>query len=381
MTTIPLSLLDLAPIPDGSSAAQALRNTIDLAQRAEDFGYNRYWVAEHHFTPGVASSSPAVLIALIASATTRIRVGSGAVLAGNTTAAALVEQFGTIDALHPGRLDLGLGRTGQRRQEALAIVSAGGAKGPGPAKPTRTERVVNGLLLPAPVDITKLLTSARARAFDALLRQEGAQSPPFAEQVEHIQAFLAGTYRTEDGLVAQPVPGKGAQIELWLLGSSGGESAQLAGAKGLPFAANYHVAPSAVLDAVQAYRAAFVPSSALVNPHVVVSADVVVADTDERAKELAAPYATWVRSIRSGAGAIPYPSPNQVAVSDWTAEDWALVDDRVRTQFVGSPERVADQLRVLQDATGADELLITSVTHDHADRVRSHELLAEKWNG
>lgn len=380
MTTIPLSVLDLAPIADGSTAAHALRNTIDLAQRAEELGYHRYWVAEHHFTPGVASSSPAVLIALIASATRRIRVGSGAVLAGSTTAAALVEQFGTIDALHPGRIDLGLGRTGQRRQEALATVSARTSDAPGRAKQAREERVVDGLLLPAPVDITKLLTSSRARAFDALLRQEGAQPPPFAEQVADIQSFLAGTYRTEDGLVAQPVPGRAAQIELWLLGSSGGESAQLAGARGLPFAANYHVAPSAVLDAVAAYRAAFVPSAELAKPYVVVSADVVVADTDERAKELASPYATWVRSIRSGNGAIPYPSPNQVAVSDWTADDWALVDDRVRTQFVGSPQRVSEQLRVLRDATDADELLITSVTHDHADRVRSHELLAEEWD-
>lgn len=379
MTTIPLSVLDLAPIPDGSSAAQALRNTIDLARRSEESGYHRYWVAEHHFTPGVASSSPAVLIALIAAATERIRVGSGAVLAGNTTAAALVEQFGTIDALHPGRLDLGLGRTGQRRQEALATVAAAPAAASAPARPARQERVVDGLLLPAPVDITKLLTSPRARAVDTLLRQEGAQPPPFAEQVEEILAFLAGTYRTPDGFAVQPVPGKGAQLELWLLGSSGGESAQLAGAKGLPFAANYHVAPSAVLDAVQAYRAAFVPSEHLAQPYVVVSADVVVARTDERARELASPYATWVRSIRSGAGAIPYPSPNQVAVSDWTDEERALVDDRVRTQFVGSPERVADQLRVLRDATGADELLVTSVTHDHADRVRSHELLAAHW--
>lgn len=381
MTTTPLSVLDLAPVPDGSTAADALRNTIDLAQHAEEFGFNRYWVAEHHFTPGVASSSPAVLIALIASATERIRVGSGAVLAGNTTAASLVEQFATIDALHPGRLDLGLGRTGQRRQEALATVSAGGPAANGPARPAAVERVVQGLLLPAPVDVTSVLTSPRARAVDRLLRQEGAVPPAFAQQVDDIQAFLAGTYRTEDGIPAGPVPGLGAQVQLWLLGSSGGESARLAGAKGLPFAASYHVAPSAVIEAVEAYRAAFVPSPELAEPYVLVSADVVVAESDGRAKELASPYATWVRSIRTGAGAIPYPSPNQVTFSDWSDEDQALVDDRVRTQFVGSAERVADQLRTLRQVTGADELLITSVTHDHADRVRSHELLAAEWLG
>lgn len=374
MSTIPLSVLDLAPVIDGSTPSQALRNTIDLAQRAEEFGYHRYWVAEHHFNEGVASSSPAVLVGLIASATNRIRVGSGAVLAGNTTAAVVLEQFATIDAVHPGRIDLGLGRSGQRRAEALATVGAP------PARPAKEERVVNGLLLPAPFDITKQLTSSRARAADQLLRQEGARSPAFAAQVDDIQAFIAGTYRTADGEPVLLVPGKGATIEVWLLGSSGGESAQLAGARGLPFAANYHVAPSAVLDAVEAYRAAFTPSKNLARPYVVVSADVVVAETDERARELASPYAAWVRSIRSGSGAIPFPSPGQVAGLEWTAEDTALVDDRVRTQFVGSPGRVADQLRVLQEATGADELLITSVTHDHGDRIRSHELLATEWD-
>ncbi|WP_153504082.1 MsnO8 family LLM class oxidoreductase [Cumulibacter manganitolerans] len=374
MPTTPLSVLDLAPVSDGAEPAQALRNTIDLARHAERLGYHRYWVAEHHFTPGVASSSPAVLTALIASATSRIRVGSGAVLAGNTTAAAVLEQFATIDAVHPGRIDLGLGRTGQRRAEALATVAAGA-----PPKPARQERVVDGLLLPAPFDVTRQLTSSRARTADRLLRQDGAQSPPFAEQVADIEAFIAGSYRTEDGEPVELVPGRGATLELWLLGSSGGESAQLAGARGLPFAANYHVAPSAVLEAVQAYRDAFVPSSRLDRPYVVVSADVVVAESDERARELASPYAAWVRSIRNGTGAIPYPSPQQAAAQAWSDEDRALVDDRVRTQFVGSPQRVAEQLRTLQAATGADELLVTSVTHDHRDRVRSHELLATAW--
>ena len=381
MTRVPLSVLDLAPVSDGSTVGRALRNTIDLAQRTEQFGYHRYWVAEHHFSPGVASSSPAVLVGLIASATTRIRVGSGAVLAGNTTASAVLEQFATVEAVHPGRIDLGLGRTGQRRAEVLAAAGAGGDPARGPAKAAPQERVVNGLLLPAPADISHLLTSSRARFHDRLLRQEGAQSPPFAAQVDDILAFIAGTYRTEDGQPVHLVPGEGSGVALWLLGSSGGESAQLAGALGLPFAANYHVAPSAVIDAVEAYRAAFVPSAALPGPYVVVSADVVVAETDGRATELASPYATWVRSIRSGAGAIPYPSPNQVTTSEWTDDDRAMVDDRVRTQFVGSPRRVADKLRVLQEATGADELLVTSVTHDHTDRIRSHELLAAEWRG
>lgn len=166
---------------------------------------------------------------------------------------------------------------------------------------------------------------------------------------------------------------------MWLLGSSGGESAQLAGARGLPFAANYHVSPASVLDAVAAYRAAFRPSATLAEPYLVVSADVVVADTDAEARRLATPYGPWVRSIRSGAGAIPYPSPEQAAALPWTDADRQLVADRLDTRFVGAPETVAERLRTLRDVTGADELLVTTITHDHADRVRSYQLLAKEW--
>ena len=175
------------------------------------------------------------------------------------------------------------------------------------------------------------------------------------------------------------MPGEGAALQVWILGSSGGESAEVAGANGLRFAANYHVSPATVLEAVDGYRAAFRPSPVLRQPCVSVSADVVVADTEAGARELAAGYGLWVRSIRTAEGAIQFPTPEQARRHVWSEADRELVADRVGTQFVGSPGQVADQLERLRDATEADELIVTTITHDHADRVRSYQLLAEEW--
>ncbi|UBU18593.1 MsnO8 family LLM class oxidoreductase [Nonomuraea gerenzanensis] len=361
-----LSILDLAPIPSGGTAADALRNTLDLARQAERFGYRRYWVAEHHFAPGVAGSAPAVLIALIAAATSSIRVGSGAVQLGHQTPLSVVEQFGLIDALHPGRLDLGIGRSGQRRAEAAA-------RRPAPAEPP-AERVVDGLLIPKPFDFSALVTHPQLAHQATLLQQPGARTPDFAGQIDEVLAFLGGTHE------APAVPGEGADVQVWILGSSGGQSAQVAGERGLPFAANYHVSPASVLEAVEAYREAFKPSAALAEPYVVVSADAVVAPDEATARELASPYGLWVRSIRTGAGAMPFATPAEAAAHPWTDADRELVKDRLDTQFVGTPEQVAERLRVLRRVTGADELLVTTITHDHHDRVRSYELLAEAWN-
>jgi alkanesulfonate monooxygenase SsuD/methylene tetrahydromethanopterin reductase-like flavin-dependent oxidoreductase (luciferase family) len=380
--TVPLSILDLAPISSGGGAGDALRNTIDLARRADELGYRRYWLAEHHFAAGVASSAPAVLIALVAAATCRIRVGSGAVQLGHQTPLAVVEQFGLIDALHPGRIDLGLGRSGQRRAELKAEAQAAA-----PEKATKAEvpepaaagRVVDGLLIPPPFDYSALIKVPELAFQASLLQQPGARTPDFAEQVDEIIAFLHGTYTSPDGLAAHAVPGEGADVELWVLGSSGGQSAQAAGERGLPFAANYHVSPSNVLEAVTAYREAFKPSDVLAEPYVVVSADVLVAEDEAVAAELAKPYGLWVRSIRSGRGAIPYPTPEEADAHVWSEQDRALVADRLDTRFVGTPEAVAGGLRVLQRVTGADELLVTTITHAHADRVRSFELLAGAW--
>ncbi|WP_328600023.1 LLM class flavin-dependent oxidoreductase, partial [Rhodococcus sp. (in: high G+C Gram-positive bacteria)] len=243
----PLSVLDLSPISEGGTARQALRNSLDLARSAEAWGYKRYWVAEHHFV-GVASSSPAVLVGLIAAATNTIRVGSAAVLLGNNTAAQVVEAFGTVEALYPGRIDLGIGRSGQRRVEALRAVAAGT---PAPPESKRENVVRDGVVIPAPFDPTGLLTSPRLQASFEALAFPGAQAPDFKQQVDDIRSLLNGTYRTRDGIELHASPGENADVELWVFGSSAGPSAELAGRLGLPFGANYHVAPSSTLDAVE----------------------------------------------------------------------------------------------------------------------------------
>ncbi|MEU4167117.1 MsnO8 family LLM class oxidoreductase [Streptomyces sp. NPDC026665] len=372
MSDIPLGVLDLIPISSGSTAADALRNSIDLARRTESLGYSRYWFAEHHLNPGVAGTSPAVVLALTASATSTIRLGAGAVQLGHRTALSTVEEFGLIDALHPGRFDLGLGRSGGRPTGRTAGP-------PATATPVVDGRAPNGLRIPPRFSFEHLLGSPRVALQRALLQQPDARSQDYGEQVDDILALLAGTYRSADGVEAHAVPGEGADLELWILGSSGGQSAEVAGRNGLRFGANYHVSPATVLEAVDGYRAAFQPSDVLDKPYVSVSADVVVAEDDERARELATGYGLWVRSIRTAEGAIEFPTPDEARAHTWSDADRALVQDRLDTQFVGSPKRVAAHLSQLQEATGADELLITTITHDHTDRVRSYELLAEEW--
>ncbi|MBV9578050.1 MAG: LLM class flavin-dependent oxidoreductase [Chloroflexi bacterium] len=374
MANIPLAVLDLVPVLSGSDAAQALRNSIDLAQRAERLGYTRYWFAEHHLNPGVAGTSPAVVLALTAAATAHIRIGSGAVQMGHRTALSTVEEFGLIDALHPGRLDLGIGRSGGRPQAKPEAALVGGS---------RTAVVdgwtTNGVRIPARYSPAHLVNSPRFAMQRTLLQLPGAQPQNYTEQVGDMLALLAGTYRSREGEPARVVPGSGAQLQVWVLGSSGGESATVAGANGLRFAANYHVSPATVLEAVDGYRAAFQPSAELQRPYVSVSADVVVARDGATAHELATGFGLWVRSIRSGEGAIPFPAPAEARKHTWSDADRQLVVDRVETQFVGSPDQVADQLEQLREATDADELIITTITHDHVDRVRSYELLAEEW--
>jgi alkanesulfonate monooxygenase SsuD/methylene tetrahydromethanopterin reductase-like flavin-dependent oxidoreductase (luciferase family) len=371
MTGTPLTVLDLVPITSGSTAAQALRNSIDLAQRAEQAGYLRYWFAEHHLNPGVAGTSPAVVIALTAAATSTIRLGSGAVQMGHRTALATVEEFGLIDALYPGRLDLGLGRSGGRPL---------GQPRPGqPQAPPPPTTPANGLVIPPRYSTERLLASPRLGMQKRLLMLPGAQPQDYAEQVDDVLALLRGRYQTPDGIEAHVIPGENAGVQVWILGSSAGESAQAAGQRGLRFAASYHISPATVLEAVDGYRAAFRPSAELSAPYVSVSADVVVAEDEPAARELACGYGMWVRSIRTGEGAIDFPTPAQARAHRWTDEDRALVADRTDTQFVGSPKQVADRLEQLRDATRADELIITTITHDHDDRVRSYQLLADEW--
>ena len=365
MSPVPLSVLDLVPISSGASTADAVRNAVDLARRTEEFGYRRYWFAEHHLNPGVLGASPSVLMALAAGATSRIRLGSAGFQLGHRTALSVVEEVGLVDALHPGRIDLGLGRSSGRPTSKSSV--------PAPVAPR------NGLVIPRPFSFEKLLGSPRIAVQKRLLQLPKAESPDYGEQIDELLALLHGTYQHE-GVEAHASPGEGAKVDVWVLGSSGGQSATVAGARGLRFAANYHVAPAGVLDAVAAYRAAFRPSEYLEAPYVSVSADVVVADDDTTARELAAGYAPWVRSIRTGAGAIPFPTPAEAAELDWTDEERELVADRLETQFVGAPATVTARLDELQQATDADELVVTTITHDHADRVRSYELLAKEWD-
>jgi alkanesulfonate monooxygenase SsuD/methylene tetrahydromethanopterin reductase-like flavin-dependent oxidoreductase (luciferase family) len=407
MATTPLAVLDLVPITSGGSAGGALRASIDLARHAERFGYARYWFAEHHLNPGVAGASPAVALALTAAATSTIRIGSGAVQLGHRTALSVVEEFGLIDALHRGRLDLGLGRSGGgppdrdrgrehdgdrgrehdggrgREHDGGRGREHDGGRDREPRHVGATHvvdgRAPNGLRIPPRFRAERLLASPRFELQRKLLQQPGAHAQDYSEQIDDILALLRGSYRSADGVEAHAVPGEGAAVQVWILGSSGGESAKVAGSNGLRFAANYHVSPATVLEAVEGYRSAFRSSAELDRPYISVSADVVVAQDEAVARELAAGYGPWVHSIRSGAGAIAYPTPDESRAYVWPEAGRALVADRVDTQFVGSAQQVADQLEQLQEATGADELIITTITHDHADRVRSYQLLAQEW--
>jgi luciferase family oxidoreductase group 1 len=409
MSDVPLSVLDLIPVSAGATHAEALRNTVDLARQAEALGYQRYWLAEHHLASGVIGASAAVGLALVGGATTTIRLGSAGVQIGHRTPLSVVEEFGLLDAAFPGRLDLGIGRSfsrpapksdaGQPPAAAAtpappALVTAGAPAGAaaataavagyaasiGGGSHTADEYTAGGLLLPKRFDFTKLLGSDLVTVLVGLLQQPGAYAPDYADQIDDVLALLAGSYHAPNGLPAHASPGEGADVEIWVLGASGGVSATVAGERGLPFAASYHHSPSTVLDAVEAYRAAFRPSARLDRPLVAVSADVVVAEDDETATRLAAGYGAWVLAIRTGVGAIPFPTPADALARTWTDEERELVQDRVSTQLVGSPKTVADRLEQLRDETGADELAITTITHQHGDRVRSYQLLADEWH-
>jgi len=398
---VPLSVLDLAVVPAGGTGAQAVRAAVDLAVDLDRLGYRRVWYAEHHLSPGVGSASPAVLAAAVAARTERIRVGSGAVLLSTTSPLVAAEQFGTIAALHPGRVDLGLGRAFTPPSRPAGEAPADGAPADGPAapvpadpapapapadpapapRPARGPRVVDGLYVPGAPPIDGSDSVLRERLL-AQKRVVGASRTPaaFRDELGLVLGLRAGDYAEADGTRHVAPPVEGADFDLWVLASSAGESARVAGDLGLPIAANFHVSPATTLDTIAAYRAAFRPG-VLDRPYVVVSADVLVAETTERARALATPFADWVLSIRRGAaGAVAYPHPDDAV--PWEARDAderAVVADRVDTRVVGAPADVVARLETLQRVTGADELLITTATHDAADARRSFALLAEAW--
>lgn len=366
--TTPLSILDLSPFGEGQTPGDGLRASIELARRAERLGYARYWLAEHHLNPGVAGAAPHVLLAAIAEATHRIRIGTAATIIGNYRPIQVVEAAGVVAALHPGRFDLGIGRSGATSSGQAGLGAA--------AASVSGDGEVDGLLLPAPFPFSP--DADRFVAQSRLLGRAPGDADRFEQDVRDILDLIAGTYTAPERVPIHATPAEGQDIEVWVHGSTAGPSARLAGELGLPFGSNYHVAPTFVVDAITAYRAAFRPGR-IAEPYVAVSVDVLVADTDAEATRLGAGFDRWVHSIRAGDGAIAYPAPDEAARHPLSADAAAVVRDRVATRFVGSPATVAERLETLQRVTGADELLVTSITHDPAERVRSYELLAQVW--
>ena len=320
----PLSVLDLAPVSTGSTVGDALRNSIDLAQHVERLGYRRHWVAEHHNMPGIASSAPAVLIAHLASATTTLRVGSGGVMLPNHQPLVIAEQFGMLEALHPGRIDLGIGRA------------------PG------TDQIT---------------AYALRRSFDP-------SADDLPTQLAELRAFFAGTYPR-----ITAVPGRGPEPELWLLGSSD-FSARLAGELGLPFSFAHHFMPQNTTAALDIYRESFRPSASLEAPHTMIGVAVVCAESDEHAHWLHAPGGLAFLRLRTGRPST-FPSPEEAAAHGFSPEERAFIDSWTASHIVGAPHTVSEGLRQLQQRTGTDELMLTTMVHDHADRLRSFELVAE----
>jgi len=329
-TSVPLSVLDLAPVPAGGNAAEALRATTDLAQHVERLGFHRFWVAEHHSMPGIASSAPPVLISHIADATGTIRVGSGGVMLPNHVSLVVAEQFGMLEALHPGRIDLGIGRA------------------PG------TDQVTAAALRRSP---------------------EGLSADDFPDQLMDLLGFFTGRW-PENHPFAQinAVPGRGYQPAVWLLGSSG-YSAQVAGLLGLPFAFAHHFSPANTLPALAVYRSHFRPSAVLDRPYAMVAAAVICADTDEKASWLAGSGALSFLLLRSGRPG-PVPSPEEAAAYHYNDLERAFIEDRLATQIIGAPDTVNRGLTQLLEATAADELMVTTMVYDPADRLHSFDLLA-----
>ena len=320
-----LSVLDLAPVPEGSNAGQALRNAADLARHAEQLGYQRYWMAEHHNMPGIASAATAVALAHVAAGTQSIRVGAGGVMLPNHAPLLIAEQFGTLAALHPGRIDLGLGRApGSDQLTARAM-----------------RRNLSGDVEDFPRDVMELL---------------GYFEP------------------ASPGQRLQAVPGAGLAVEAWILGSST-YGAQLAAHLGLPYAFASHFAPAQLQDAVAIYRERFKPSARLAQPHVMIGVNVFAAPTDAEARWLFSSLQQAFLNLRLGQpGKLPPPVEGLEATLEPYAR--AMLQNALSCSVVGGPETVRAGMEALAAATGADEFMVTAQIHDHAARKRSFEILA-----
>jgi alkanesulfonate monooxygenase SsuD/methylene tetrahydromethanopterin reductase-like flavin-dependent oxidoreductase (luciferase family) len=380
MTSVPpLSVLDLVLISEGSTAAETLSNSVDLARQVEQLGYRRYWLAEHHLYPGGAGSASYLLAPTIVQATSTIRVGTAVLIIDNYSPLQVAEIAGTIAAIGGRGVDLGIGRGGpsaeqRARGREINQKLAAGDIALGPVAETKT---IDGVVVPS--FTVAPFNDARAGLNDRLLSRTPGNPADFDDQVRDVLAFLNGTYSPPEDVRVTATPAEGADVDVWVHGSSAGISASVAGSLGLPFGANYHSFPQKTIETVAAYRDAFVPSDRLTAPHVIVSVDVLVAETEEEAARIAAPFGPWLHTIRTDYIANPYPSPATAAAEEWTADKQAVVADRLASRIVGSPDAVVERLRALVAATGADELVVTTQAHSHTDRINSYRLLAAAW--
>ena len=322
---IPFSVLDLSPVLHGSTAAQSFHNSRDLAQHAEKLGFNRYWLAEHHGMPGIASAATAVLMGFVAGGTKTIRVGAGGIMLPNHSPLVIAEQFGTLESLYPGRIDLGLGRA--------------------PGSDQVTAR--------------------------AMRRNLNSDSDEFPQDVVELMEYFSDEPRTP----VRAVPGTGLKVPMWILGSST-FGAQLAAALGLPYAFASHFAPQQLMQAISIYRSAFRPSARLAKPHVMLGFNVFAADTDDEAHYRASSMQQAFINLRSGHPK-QLPPPVEGFMSQIGPQERALLESVLPCSAIGSPDTVRAALNAFIARTGADELMLTSQIYHHSQRVRSYEIAAE----
>ncbi|MNB87514.1 Limonene 1,2-monooxygenase [compost metagenome] len=326
---IPISVLDLAPIVEGGTAADSLHNTLDLARHAEEWGYHRYWLAEHHNMTGIASSATSVVIGHVAAGTKSIRVGSGGIMLSNHAPLMIAEQFGTLESLFPGRIDLGLGRAPGSDQAAAR----------------------------------------------ALRRGLGSDGSEFPEQLSELRAYFDPDGAGSRPLGVRATPGEGLNVPIWLLGSSG-FSAQLAGQLGLPFAFASHFAPDYLLPALHLYRTSFKPSAALDKPHVMVGLGITAADTAPAARWLAtSQQQQFLNIIRGRTGKLQPPVDDMEQL--WSPQERALLLDKQKYSIAGDRASIKERLLQILEETDADEFIIASQIFDHTARLRSYELVSE----
>jgi luciferase family oxidoreductase group 1 len=325
LPTMPFSVLDLSPITQGSTAAQSFRNTLDLAQHAERWGYRRFWLAEHHGMPGIASAATAVLIGHVAGGTSTIRVGAGGIMLPNHSPLVIAEQFGTLESLYPGRIDLGLGRA--------------------PGSDQITAR--------------------------AMRRNLASNADEFPQDVLELADYFSASPRQP----VRAVPGNGLNVPLWILGSSL-FGAQLAAALGLPYAFASHFAPAQMMQAIALYRETFRPSAQLAKPYVMLGFNVFAADTTEEAEFRATSMQQAFVNLRSGRPST-LPPPQAGYYEGLGPQERALIDQVLSCSAVGSPDAVRAAIRAFIARTGADELMLTSQVFEHSARLRSYEIAAE----